>query len=97
MNSKAQLPIYSESLDENSSDKKALQKTIESVIKFQENIDYKKPLRWIADSALYSKTQLLKGNKFNWITRILNSLKESKILLSKKKERIKLERNRKRL
>ncbi len=39
MNSKAELPIYSQSLDGNSSDKKTLQKTIESVIKFQENID----------------------------------------------------------
>jgi len=86
MNSKAELPIYSQSLDGNSSDKKALQKTIESVIKFQENIDYKKPLRWIADSALYSKTQLLKSNEFSWITRIPHSIKQSKILLSKKIE-----------
>ena len=60
MNSKAELPIYSQSLDGNISDKKTLKKTIESVIKFQENIDYKKPLRFIADSALYSKTHLLK-------------------------------------
>ncbi len=60
MKSKAELPIYSQSLDGNSSDRKTLQKTIESVIKFQKNIDYKKTLRWIADSALYSKTQLCK-------------------------------------
>ena len=95
MNSKAELPIYSQSLDGNSSDKKTLQKTIESVIKFQENIDYKKPLRWIADSALYSKTQLLKENKFNWITRIPHSIKESKILLSKKAQNIKWKKSEK--
>ncbi len=47
MNSKVELPIYSQSLDGNSSYKKTLQKTIKSVIRFQENIDYKKPLRWI--------------------------------------------------
>ncbi len=40
MNNKAEIPIYSQSLDGNSSDKKTLQKTIESVIKFQKNIDY---------------------------------------------------------
>jgi len=89
MNSKAQLPIYSESLDGNSSDKKVLQQTIESVIKFQQTIDYKKPLRWIADSALYSKTQLLRENKFNWITRIPNSIKESKILLTSPEQELK--------
>ncbi len=33
---------------------------------------------------VYSKTQLLKENKFNWITRIPHSIKKSKILLSKK-------------
>jgi len=82
MNNKLNIPIFIESLDGNSSDKKSLQETIERVEKFTSNIDLEKPFTWIADSALYNKNRLLKTNNFVWLTRIPNTLAESKKFLS---------------
>jgi len=83
MNSKINVPLWMESLDGNSSDKKTLQSTIEKVNKFTTELDLEKPFTWIADSALYNKNKLLKTNDFVWLTRIPHTLKESKDFLSK--------------
>ena len=82
MNNKLNIPIFIESLAGNSSDKKSLQETIERVEKFTSNIDLEKPFTWIADSALYNKNRLLKTNNFVWLTRIPNTLADSKKFLS---------------
>lgn len=83
MNSKINVPLWTESFDGNSSDKKTLQSTIEKVNKFTSALDLEKPFTWIADSALYNKNKLLKTNAFVWLTRIPHTLKESKDFLSK--------------
>ena len=64
MNSKINVPLWMESLDGNSSDKKTLQSTIEKVNKFTSELDLEKPFTWIADSGLYNKNKLLKTNDF---------------------------------
>jgi transposase len=49
----------------------------------KKNLDLE-PSIWIADSALYTKERLLKPeNEFNWISRVPESLKEAKDLISK--------------
>jgi len=81
MNNKANIPLWMECLDGNKSDKKSLQATIEHVREFTKGLDLTKPFTWIADSALYNKTNLLKSNNFVWITRIPSTLIKSKELL----------------
>jgi len=88
MNSKAELPIFMEALDGNSSDKTSFHETIANFNSFKASINIEEPFNWIADSALYSKEKLLNTNKYLWICRIPSTIQESKTLLNTDKEKI---------
>jgi transposase len=82
----ASIPIWLEALSGNSSDKSSFVKTIESAQKFQEELKAVEPFIWVADSALYTKDKLLsKGNSVLWVTRVPETLSESKQLTQKDK------------
>ena len=79
----AGFPFWAEPLSGNTSDKKSFHKTIARVQAFQKEIGDPEPFCWAADSALYSKQHLLKqASDFFWITRVPESIKEAKTLVS---------------
>lgn len=83
MSGEGDLPIWMESQNGNSSDKVSFHETIANVREFEKNLNLE-PCIWVADSALYTKKRLLKQeNDFNWISRVLESLKEAKALIIK--------------
>lgn len=92
MNSKINMPLWIESLDGNKSDKATLQNTIERVNEYVSGLDMERPFSWIADSSLYNKKKLLKTNNFIWITRVPNTISESKQLLRSKSSTLDWER-----
>jgi transposase len=82
----ASIPIFMEPLDGNSSDKDSFHKTIEKVNAFKKQINLNKDFRWVADSALYSKDNLLLNNNYTWITRVPETIKEAKKLVTESNE-----------
>ena len=82
----SKMPIWMEALNGNSSDKESFHKTIEAVNEFQAQLDIGSESRWVADSALYTKDKLLKSNDYLWTTRVPETIKEAKELVSKSKE-----------
>lgn len=78
------IPIWSEPLNGNASDKKTFHETIARVRAFQKAIGDSEEFRWVADSALYSKEHLLKSSTdFVWVTRVPETIREAKDLTQK--------------
>ncbi|MBF0543018.1 MAG: IS1634 family transposase [Candidatus Riflebacteria bacterium] len=76
--------FWAEPLSGNASDKKSFHETIAKVQEFQKEIGDAEPFYWTADSALYSKTHLLKGSvKFFWISRVPETIKEAQEIVSR--------------
>lgn len=81
VNGPAEIPIWMEAQDGNSSDKDSFHKTIKSVREFQGQLCVDTDFKWVADSALYSKNQLLSQNDYLWLCRVPETLKEAKTLV----------------
>lgn len=79
----ADIPIWQETLDGNTSDKKSFHETIHKVKAFQAEIKQESDFKWIADSALYSKDKLFQLENHLWISRVPETIKEAKDLLEK--------------
>lgn len=86
VNGPADIPIWVETLNGNSSDKTSFHETIRKVEDFRSQIDFETPFSWVGDSALYSKEHLLKNNDYRWLTRVPESLSEAKALVTAPKE-----------
>lgn len=82
VNGPADIPLWMEVLDGNSSDKVNFHETIEKVQAFQSQIGVTESFKWVADSALYSKKRLLARNDYLWLSRVPETLKEAKTLVS---------------
>lgn len=78
---KQALPIWMESLDGNSSDKKSFPETIARVDAFYKALEESPSLRYIADSALYGPA--LDALEVDWLTRVPENYKEAKQLCLK--------------
>ena len=83
VNGPSNMPIWMEGLDGNSSDKTNFHETIKRVNEFKKHINLDSPMKWIADSALYTQDKLLKNNDYLWVTRVPETIKETTILLEK--------------
>lgn len=83
MNGASDIPLWMEPLSGNSSDKKSFQETIKQVRAFQQEMNVEKNFKWVADSALYSKEQLLKANDYLWLSRVPETIVEARKLLEK--------------
>lgn len=80
----AGIPFWAEPLSGNASDKKSFHESIARVRAFQKEIGDSEPFNWAADSALYSKEHLLREDTdFYWVTRVPESIKEAKTLVSR--------------
>lgn len=78
----ANMPIFMEPKDGNSSDKQTLYNGIETVRRFQNQLSEGfKDFLWIADSALYTKDRLLACNDFFWISRVPETITEAKAMV----------------
>ena len=77
------IPVWAEPLSGNSSDKTSFHETIARVRAFQKSLNDDFEFLWVADSALYSKDNLLKSScNHHWITRVPETIKEAKELVS---------------
>lgn len=81
MTGPANLPIWMEPQDGNSSDKASFHETIRRVQSFTENMSQNHDFCWVADSALYTPDKLLKHNSIKWISCVPESIKEAKNLV----------------
>lgn len=77
----ASLPIWSETLSGNTSDKTSFHETIDRVHSFQKGLTTTKEFLWVADSALYSKDKLLASPSLRWLTRVPETIKECRELV----------------
>jgi transposase len=85
----AELPIFMNPLNGNASDKKELYEGIATVLEFKSQLAQGfSDFIWVADSALYSKDRLLAQNTYLWITRVPETIKEAKNLVSKDESEI---------
>lgn len=82
VNGPADMPLWMEVLDGNSSDKVNFHDTIANVQAFQSQLGVSESFKWVADSALYSKKRLLASNDYVWLSRVPETLKEAKTLAS---------------
>lgn len=82
MTGRANLPIWMEPLDGNSSDKKTFHETIERVRSFQQQLQASSDFFWVADSALYVSDKLLALPDVNWLSRVPENIKECAKLAS---------------
>ncbi len=76
-------PLWMETLDGNSSDKVNFHETISRVKEFQSQLNFDSKSKWVADSALYTKGKLLTSTDYLWLTRVPETIKEAKLLVSK--------------
>ena len=88
VNGPSSIPIWMDPLDGNSSDKVSFHETIKRVEDFRAQIDVSGEFKWIADSALYTKDRLLKGNDYVWVTRVPEIITEAKNLVETTDEKI---------
>lgn len=82
MTGPANLPIWMEPLNGNSSDKKSFHETIARVREFQKQLKACDDFFWIADSALYTPEKLLACPEINWLSRVPENIKECVKLVS---------------
>ena len=78
MKGPAELPIHMNALDGNSSDKSSFLNSIEQVEALKKELDLKNTSRWIADSALYTKRNIVQLSQVEWVTRVPETLSEVK-------------------
>lgn len=83
VNGPSSIPLFMEPLSGNNSDKNSFHETIKKVEEFKKQINLEKNFKWIADSALYAPDKLLKHNDMLWLTRVPETIKEAKALVSK--------------
>lgn len=82
MTGPANLPIWMEPLNGNSSDKTSFHETIAHVRKFQKELKACDDFFWIADSALYSADKLLACPDVYWLSRVPENIKACDKLVS---------------
>lgn len=82
VNGPSHMPIWMDTLDGNSSDKKSFHETIRKVREFQKQINLDVDFKWVADSALYSSGSLLAANDYLWLTRVPETVAEAREYLS---------------
>lgn len=83
VNGPSSMPLFMEPLSGNNSDKISFHETIKKVEEFKKQINLEKNFKWVADSALYTPDKLLKHNDMLWLTRVPETIKEAKALVSK--------------
>lgn len=88
VNGPSAMPIFMEGLNGNSSDKKSFHETIKKVEGFKQQLNLDKEFKWVADSALYSEDKLLRGNDYLWLTRVPETIKAAKGLVSLSDSRV---------
>jgi transposase len=84
----AALPIWSETLDGNASDRTSFHETIARVRAFQKGLEGVPEFLWVADSALYSKDKLLSAENLRWVTRVPETVKECRELVESDEDTI---------
>jgi transposase len=78
----ANIPVWMEALDGNSSDRSSFQETVRSIQRFCEDVNsLPDNLFFILDAAFYTPEKLAELNRIGWITRVPATLKDSKELL----------------
>jgi transposase len=82
VNGPGSVPLWMEPQNGNASDKTTFHETIKKVRAFQKQVDLEKNFKWVADSALYSKDKLLANNDYLWLTRVPETLREARGLVS---------------
>lgn len=82
VNGPSSMPLWMESLDGNSSDKSSFHTTIKNMRKFKKQLAIPDHSKWVADSALYSKSKLLASNDYLWVTRVPETILEAKATVS---------------
>ena len=88
----ANIPLWMESLDGNSSDKKSFHETIKKVQQFNNQLRMiPDNLCFVVDSAFYCPKKIEELNEVNWITRVPSQLKEATLLLKTNNREIKWE------
>jgi transposase len=86
MNGPANIPLWMEPQNGNSSDKTSFHQTIERVNAFKEQLKACDDFMWIADSALYSAEKLLACPDVLWLSRVPETIKACSQLISIKSE-----------
>lgn len=76
VNGPAELPIWMESLNGNTSDKTSFRSTIKQVNTFEKALKTS-PSLWVADSAFYTETNLKSVDNCFWISRVPESIREA--------------------
>lgn len=82
MSGAANLPIWMEPLNGNSSDKTSFHETIGRVCEFQKQLKACDDFFWVADSALYVPDKLLACSDINWLSRVPENIKACSNLVS---------------
>lgn len=82
MSGAANLPIWMEPLNGNSSDKTSFHETIGRVCEFQKQLKTDDDFFWVADSALYVPDKLLACSDINWLSRVPENIKACANLVS---------------
>jgi len=83
----ANIPVWMEALDGNTSDKKSFQKTVRTIQNFCNDVKAMPDnLFFILDAAFYVPEKLAELGKIGWITRVPATLKEAKELLTLRDE-----------
>jgi transposase len=81
---KANLPLWMEALDGNSSDKVSFHETVKKVQQFTKHLQAAPDdLCFVVDAAFYVPEKLAELNAVHWITRVPAQLKEAQGLLKK--------------
>lgn len=82
--SDANIPIWFEALNGNSSDKKSFQETVKLMKEFQSSLkNMPDNIPFIVDAAFYTPESLAKLNQVTWLTRVPANYKEAKSWLTK--------------
>jgi transposase len=82
MSGAANLPIWMEPLNGNSSDKTSFHETMGRVCEFQKQLKACDDFFWVADSALYVPDKLLACSDINWLSRVPENIKACSNLVS---------------
>jgi transposase len=82
--SEANIPIWFEALDGNSSDKKSFQETVSLIKEFQASLkEMPNNIPFIVDAAFYTPKSLQQLSKVTWLTRVPATYNEAKMWLHK--------------
>lgn len=90
--SEANIPIWYEALDGNSSDKKSFQETLILIKQFQSSLkDMPDNIPFIVDASFYTPPSLKELNNVTWLTRVPGNYKEAQKWLTRADESIEWE------